>query len=360
MTNKLLTKLKIIVKHWLGRGVYFCYILKNKIHKSFTSAHKKISPPLNSPDLIKSIYKRWKLISYIIFIFLICYYGFGAIISSRFNNRLEIPLKANLTSGQYSVSALSHVIKTQVDSAAWTPALPIIFPAAILDNLPNFQLGVKNSANFFITHLAERTQNTHLQQAAKLLSYPEDIWLFSQNKDDKLSPGSAKQYRKALAEMEHFISKASDNTKNSYTDLSNILQDCVRLLEQKTHLLDKHIQEHSSEITDLRADDIFYQTQGTVYTLHYLLSALIYDFKTQILEVDQYENLTAALRFLAEATKIKPLIVKNASFADSYSANHLAYLAYYLSQTQNKLQEINHHILMKTAETKLCTSSENN
>ena len=360
MTNTLLAKLKVLTKRWLGRCVYICYYLKNKLQKSISSAQKRISPPLNSPNLIKSAYSRWKLIIYTFLIFLGSYYGLGALVSSHFNNRLETPFKANLTPGQYTVAALSHVIKTQIDGSAWTPALPIIFPAAILDDLPNFQLGTKDSANFFIAHLAKRTADTHLQQAADLLSYPADIWLFSQNKDDKLSPGSAKQYRKAVAEMERFINNAKNNSPAPYTDLSDILTDCIRLLEQKIAVLDNHIQEHNSEVADFRADDIFYQTQGTVYTLHYLLSALIYDYKTQILEINQYENLTGALKFLAQASKIKPLTIKNASFTDSFTANHLAYLAYYLAQTQNKLQEINYQIFMKTLEPHPCTSNENN
>ena len=360
MTNILLTKLKIIIKRWLGRCVYFCCYFKDKLYKFISSTKKRISPPLNAPNLIKTAYTRWKLILYIITIFLICYYGCGAVISSRFNNRLETPLKADLTPGQYTVSALSHVIKTQIDGAAWTPALPIIFPAAILDNLPNFQLGTKDSVHFFIKNLAGRTTDSSLQKASDLLSYPPDIWLFSQDKEDKLSPGSAKQYRKALSEMEHFINKNKNNTPTSYSDLSNILKDSILLIEQKITVLEKHIQEHNSETADFRADDIFYQTQGSVYTLHYLLSALVHDYKTQILELNQYENLTSALKFLADAAKIKPLIIKNASFTDSYAANHLAYLSYYLAQAQNKLQEINHQIFMKTLEPQPCISNETN
>lgn len=357
MTNGLSTKLKTHTKRWLGRCVYICFYIKNKIVKLFSNIKKRTSPPLNTQNLIKTAYKRWKLIFYIISIFLCCYYGFGALISSRFNNKIETPFKENLHPGQYTVSALSHVIKTQVDGAAWTPALPIIFPAAVLDNLPNFQIGVKDSARFFIKRLAKRTANKNLKQAAELLSYPADIWLFSQNKEDKLSPGSAKQYRKALAKMKNFISSAPA-PDDTYKDLLAIIKDIDTILSKKISLIDKHIQEHNSETMDLRADDIFYQTQGTAYTLHYLLSALVKDYKEQILQANQYENLTTALKFLAEAVKMQPVIVKNASFTDSYSANHLAYLAYYLTQAKNNIQEINQQILMITLEPQPCISNE--
>lgn len=356
MTNKSPTRLKIAAKRWLGRFVYFCYYAKNK----FSSFIKKRNfSTLFSSSHLKLAHQRWKLIFYIISVFLICYYGIGAIISSRFNNQLETTFKANLIPGQYTVSALSHVIKTQVDDTAWTPALPVIFPASILDNLPNFQIGVKDSANFFISNLAKRSANAHLQQAADLLSYPADIWLFSQNKEDKLSPGTAKQYRKAIAELEHFIAEKKEIKTNSTQELLDLLKDINTLLNKKLSDINKHILEHNSEMTDFKADDLFYQTEGCVYSLHYLLSALVKDYKTQILQTDQYENLTIALRFLSQAAKIKPLIIKNASFIDSYTANHLAYLAYYLSQAQNKIQEIMYQISLNMLEQQSCTLNEN-
>ena len=358
MTDNSTTKLKTIAKRWLGRCAYICYYTKNKIIKYIASVQKRTSPPLNAPNFIKTAHKRRRLIIYGLLLLLICYYGFGAIVSSHINNRLEIPVKGRFSSGQHTVATLSHVIKIQVDKEAWTPALPIIFPASTLDNLPNFQIGVKDSANFFIKQFANRNKNRHLEQAAELLSYPEDIWLFSQNKDDKLSPGSAKQYRKALAELEHFIDESKNLPSATEQDLLYLLQDIDKLLSKNISDINKHILEHNSEMIDFKADNIFYRTQGNIYTLHYLLTAVVKDYKKQILKAEQYQNITAALRLLNDAAKINPLIIKNASFSASYSANHLAYLAFYLSQTQNKLQKISHRISTDILELQTCTLNE--
>ena len=81
-----------------------------------------------------------------------------------------------------------------MDDSPWTPA---VFPAAVLDNLPNFQLGAKDSVRYFVKRMARFYGDKNLKEAGELLDYPADIWLFSQTGEDRLAPGSAKQYRKA-------------------------------------------------------------------------------------------------------------------------------------------------------------------
>ena len=352
------SKLKITSKRWLGRCVYSCIYIKNKIQKYMHSAQKRISPPKNRPNLVTVTAKRWKIISAVLIILLGIYYGIGGAISSRFNNKLDVPPKTNLTIGQHTLAALTYVLKAQVNDTAWTPALPIIFPASVLDNLPNFQLGVKDSANYFIKHIARNGQNEKLKEAANLLDYPANIWLFSKDQKDKISPGSAKQYRKAWANLKTILTKNENYLPLTDENFLSLLNDSILLINKKIAVLNKHILEHSSELSDFKADDFFYQTQGCLYTLHYLLSAVTKDFRQQILDNDQYENMTTVLHLLTEAMEIKPISVKNASLNNIYNANHLAYLTAYLSQAQSKLQEIYYTILLKNTEQPTCPSSE--
>ena len=281
-----------------------------------------------------------RIFSFILVLFIGIYYGLGALISSDINKKLDnLNLEpTSAISGKKTFFALAHILKSQVDNTAWTPALPAIFPAAVLDNLPNFQLGAKESANFFIKRLAHHYNSNTLKEIGKLLDYPADIWLFSQTKENKLTPGSAKQYRKALANLKEFIE--NEPIAISDKDLTYLLKSINHLLEKQIAILNKHAIEHSSELSDTRADDIFYKTQGTIYTIHYLLSAIVKDCRNQILKTEQYENITTALKYLADALDLNPLLIKNASANNSYEANHLLYLAYYLSRAQNHLSEI--------------------
>jgi len=350
MINHILTKLKIRSKRMLGKGVYAYTYLHRKFKNNFQASHRFSK---NHAKFSLDKLERWKFLSLIFALIIFFYYGLGALVSSKIYNRLDIETNANIRKGQHTVNALAYVIKTQVDEQAWTPALPLIFPAAILDNLPNFQLGVKESANFFIKKLAKRYQDINLEKAGQLLDYDADIWLFSQNKQDKLSPGSAKQYRKALA----YIGKSLKEQKNSSLLITDenflyILKNANKLLSKKINFLNSYVQEHSSELLDLRADDVFYNVQGMVYTLHYLLSAVSKDFQSQILAAEQYEEITSVLKFLTQAAELSPMGIKNAAPNDIYQANHLLYLAYYLTQAQSRLQKIYYESLLKSVEKK--------
>jgi len=350
MTDRPLTKLKLKIKRLLGRIVYIYVYTKNKLKDSFD----KSSPTSKSTKKhLKNLLltnKRGRLITGILTFILLFYYGLGAYISSDIENRLDNITKYETKKTPHTLSALSYVLKIQVDKQAWTPSLPIIFPASVLDNLPNFQLGVKDSANYFIKKLAKHYQNQNLEDAGKLLDYDPTIWLFSQTKDDKLAPGSAKQYRKALALIETTEHLSNSDVPNSPQDLLYTLKSTNILLKKELNKLQKHIQEHHSEILDFRADNAFYHAQGVIYTIHYFLSGVAKDFQSLILYAEQYENMTSALKALSEASELRPLIIKNTSPNSTYEANHLLYLAYYLSKAQNYLQEIYFNILLKTTE----------
>ena len=338
MINRLLTKLKIGSKRLLGRCVYSYIYIKNKVKKFFIGPNKKNHSSKNKSNIVVLAVQQWR-ISVLLFVFFIAiYYGGGALISSNINNTLNNPVVSSAVHGKKTFSALAYVLKSQVDNVAWTPALPIIFPAAVLDNLPSFQLGVKESTEYFINKLATHYKNDSLKEIAELLNYPADIWLFSQTKDDKLAPGSAKQYRKALANLKEFIEK--ENIIVTDDDLNYILKNIIKLLNKQIINLNKHVLEHNTELLDTNADNIFYKTQGAVYTIHYLLVAVTNDCRNQILKTEQYENITTALKFLSDAEELKPLIAKNGSPNNTYQANHLLYLAYYLSRAQNYISKV--------------------
>ena len=342
--NHYLTKLKVGVKRWWGYSVYYIVCAKNKT-KNIIAEAKEFKSSKKKFKIFSSLLSRRRPLIYVMIAFLGIYYGLGALISSEINNKLEDHQHESSSASSYAVKALADVLKVQVDDNAWTPALPIIFPAALLDNQPNFQLGAKEGVTFFINKLAHRFKDDDLMSAAELLEYPSDIWLFSSTKDDSLAPGSAKQYRKALAHIRKFLKKNAVLPANR-ENLLYILKSSDAFISQKIDILHKHIREHSSEVLDFSADDIFYKTIGSAYTLYYFLAAVTKDYQSQILEVEQYENMTTVLKYLAETAEMSPLVVKNASPNDAFEANHLMYLGYYLSVIQSKLQQVYYQVLL--------------
>ena len=311
---------------------------------------QKIHSIKSKNAFVEILTERWHTFSVILAAFLIIYYGIGATVSSKINNTLDSELQTNSNSPRYITTALSHVLKTQVDDSPWTPALPAIFPAAILDNLPNFQIGTKNAVQYLTKRLSIFYASNTLKEAAELLGYPPNIWLFSQNGKDKLAPGSAKQYRKALAKIATFSSSTNTNLSPSTAEYTYMLKSLEILLQRQISKLTKHVQEHNAELIDFKADDIFYRVQGNAYTIYYMLTALLKDYQDIIVQTEQYEEITSALKFLKNAVELDPISVKNGAVEDAYTANHLLYMAYYLSQASSKVMQIRYNTLLKTKE----------
>ena len=185
----ILTKLKITAKRLLGKCVYAYVYLKNSILELRRTSNAAIPPSRKKHknslfNFIVLFVERWRFFTIALFGFIAVYYGLGAAVSSKINNALDAPLAINASSPRYTAAALLHVLKTQVDDSPWTPALPAVFPAAVLDNLPNFQLGAKDSVRYFVKRMARFYGDKNLKEAGELLDYPADIWLFSQTGED--------------------------------------------------------------------------------------------------------------------------------------------------------------------------------
>ncbi|MBO5441530.1 MAG: DUF2333 family protein [Alphaproteobacteria bacterium] len=343
MTKLQLNKLKQAIKNLAKQSAKSFLRFKKQLTSSKSPLNKK-----NFVNLIKLLAERWRVFSLVLIAFISIYYGLGAAISSEIKNHLNQELKITAPTQKHLPSAIIHVLKTQIVDSPWTPSLPAIFPASILDNMPSFQKGAKDSANFFIKKLAARHADKNLKEASQLLDYPSDIWLFSRIKEDKLAPGSAKQYRKAIDKIAEFNTAPAVPAITPTQDFLYFTKAVISRLNRHISHLGKHIREHNAELLDFKADDIFYQTQGEIYTLHYILSALAKDYKEEVIKAEQYENITAALSFLELAEMLDPLAVKNASPNDVFEANHLLYLAYYLSEAQSRLKTVYYKTKLKS------------
>ena len=339
MINNILNKIKPFINHLHSQSISIYKSLNKRLKPLSKATFKKYKK--NFKELTSIGSQQWKVIGVGLTVFLFIYYGLGAAISSKFNNSLEYNIKTTQNAPTYLGNTLSHILKSQIDDTAWTPSLPAFFPASILDNLPNFQLGAKNSLNQVIKKLANHYNDKHLKEATILLDYPADIWLFSQT-NDKLSPGSAKQYRKAISHIVEF--STTNHANNNINDLLVTLNSINKILEKQIKTIEKQVQEHNSEFFDFSSDDVFYQSQGTAYSSHYILNALSKDYQDIIVDSNQYEKFTTTLMFLNKAVNLNPTIIKNSSIEDIYGANHLIYLAYFLSQAQVHIQEIYQNI----------------
>ena len=88
--------------------------------------------------------------------FLLLYYPLGAFLTHKIDRNIDIEIKNNTSNQSQTIEMISYIINREVNEQLWTPSLPFFFPASILDNMPNFQLGIINGVSKFTTALEKR------------------------------------------------------------------------------------------------------------------------------------------------------------------------------------------------------------
>ena len=249
-----------------------------------------------------------------------------------------------------SIDMMSHLINREVHYKIWTPNLPFLFPSYFLDNMPNFQLGLmsaisKTTAAFAQLPYPPTTEGNrnNLKEAAEFLKYPGNVWLFSPQNKLLPVPSANTQYKKGRKKLNNFNNEIATgkillptNAQNLSILLSYIKKDLSRM----TIKTENHIRENHDSFIDSKADDVFYFDLGKLYAYSQILKTLGYDFKDVLIKYDIYQQWTAALRLLQEASDLNPTIVRNGRLNSSFAPNHLITINYLASRTVNRLNTI--------------------
>lgn len=269
-------------------------------------------------------------------VFLLLYYPLGALLTDKIDRDTSLEITVGSSKQSQTVETISFLINREVNDKIWTPNLPFFFPASILDNMPNYQLGIINGLSKFTAAFEKRLntgvpdrENSHLYKAASLLRYSGTIWMFDPHNKIKPVPSAGSQYRKARRQLIKY-NQSLNADKNVFNknprDLSYILKKTDLNLALSNRQLAAAIRENSSNLTDFKADDVFYYNQGKAYAYYMLLRALGHDYKNVIVDFGQYQKWTSATKALEEACAIRPLIVRNGELNSIIAPNHLSYL----------------------------------
>lgn len=313
--------------------------LKNLKPKKIRRFYKKIS---------KKIASSWKTLGGAIVCFLFLYYVVGALLIENVNvsNVYQLP-KENRHKSEIA-AAMAFLIDREIDVKMWTPNLPPVFPAYILDNMPNFQIGIITAVRdhaYVLKNFANKTpeQQKNTKKAEEFLRYSPYMWLMSKKSSFGLAPSANAQYRKARSELLKY-------NKTDFTvydaDFDVYLRRLARVLRLLIQKNDSHIIEHSQEFLDTKADDVFYRTRGYAFATWQIAAAAGFDYKTLLVQNNVYNEWTYLLSSLQKAAELKPLMVRNGKIDSVFGTNHLLAQNYYLeralvaaTEIQKKIQE---------------------
>lgn len=309
-----------------------------KFKKAFRYA-KKISRKLSD---------SWKLVLSCLFCFLFFYYIIGSLLVENMSIRQVYQLPKEKSEKSETLNAMAFLINREIDAKMWTPNLPFVFPAYILDNMPNFQIGIMSAvrgASITVKNFRRLTpaQTERIKKADELLRYPPNIWIMSRKGTFGLAPSSNAQYRKARRELLKINDEPLVLEEQEFNSYLSHLAKSLRLYVQKN---DSQIIEHSSQILDTKSDDVFYKARGFAFGAWQIALAAGADFKSVIVRNNVYTEWTYLISSLQKTAEFKPLYIRNGKLGGLTGANHLIVQNYYLERAlvavlniQNKLQE---------------------
>lgn len=300
-------------------------------------ADKFIVKPLKK--ILQFLSSWWQILILSIFAFLFLYYPIGGLIVNNIDDNTQYEINSSENGQSATFEMMSFLIRRETKDKIWTPSLPFFFPSYFLDNMPNFQLGMMSSIRNVASTMSKSLQKTiktgeesHLKEAATLLKYPGTIWMFSPQNKLVPVPSATTQYnraRKQLIAYNQQLREGSEVFYKSPYDLARILKQINKDMLHSNDIIASHIRENSTNWFDAKADNIYYYQKGKLYGYYLLLKALGSDYKDIIVSQDLYNSWTLLLKSLENASKINPLIIRNATLDSSFSPNHLSYIAYY-------------------------------
>jgi hypothetical protein len=308
--------------------------------------------PTDTPAGAKKRRWSWKLgAAAMAALLLLAYYLVGAVLLTRIDDSLAFrPGKADLPAGgSETVAMMSALLDREVNGYGWKPNNPWMYPTALMDNMPNFQLGVLGGlrpAGLELRDSVARLRGSggtdkDLEGAYSALSYPADRW-FIGTKFPFLGMSSESQYREAIAGLRRYNARVGAGQaiyERRVDTLVRLLDRLSLSLGAASSDVDKRMQSPGG-LFDTQADDVFYRAKGQCYSAYLLLSAMRNDYSTVIRDRAVANLWTDMMDELKQAAQLDPWIVSNGKADDVFVQNHLAAQGVHLERARQRLREI--------------------
>ncbi|RVU36313.1 DUF2333 family protein [Hwanghaeella grinnelliae] len=276
------------------------------------------------------------------------YYPIGMIMVHRIDDDTSIIAEAP-QGGSEAVAMTIRIIDRETRENSWTPMAPFFMPSAALDNMPNFQTGIRDALSRFTIELTDQigrvrgssAADTDLEAATGFLKYAPDVWYY--NISESLLPqrSSAEQYRNAADALRNYNLRLSEGNAVFERRADNLLGTLERFssdLGSASAATGDALEEYSA--FSIYADDVFYHNKGRLYGYYMLLNALQADFQNVISEKEVASLWAQMLASLHAAAIMDPLVVINGSPDGLLLPSHLSAQGFYLLRARTQLKEI--------------------
>ncbi len=284
---------------------------------------------------------------------LILYYPIGMLWWHQINDDLSFDVPAeSLAPGQSrAVAVAAALIDREVHKTGWVANNPFFTPSAMLDNMPAFQQGIVSALARFSFELADQIGRTRgsseidadLKNASGLLQYSGTVWVWDPSVSLAPTATSEQQYEKARKALENYNRRLANDQAVFERRGDNLLATMERIaldLGSSSAVLERQVAEHSSDLLDFQADDLFYNVRGQTYAYYVVLRALGGDFENVLRERELGAVYGQMLNSLHEAAALDPWVVTNGAPDGLFPNSHLTAQGFYLLRARTQLREI--------------------
>jgi len=308
--------------------------------------------PLPGPRFLRPGSRRlikWLLLGFLAAV--LFYYPVGMLIVSRINDDPLFAAPPVPPGGSQAVAVTAALIDREVRQTSWTGNDPFFLPGALLDNMPNFQLGLKEALARFAAELVDQFGRTRgssradpdLDRAAGLLKYPANVWFWNPNVSLAPTASSESQYLAAMKALESYNARLARGDAVFERRADNLLGALDRIaadLGSASAVIDEQIALHAGDWVDWRADDIFYNTKGRLYAYGLLMRDLGTDYQAIINERDMRAVWQQTVDGLLRGAALRPWVVINGRPDALVEPSHLAAIGFYLLRARTQLREL--------------------
>ena len=276
------------------------------------------------------------------------YYPIGMVMVHRIDDdtTLTAPPPAG---GSHAVAIAVRLIERETIENRWTPMDPFFMPSAPLDNMPNFQIGIRDALSRFTIELTDQigrvrgssAADEDLELATGYLRYAPDIWDVDLTESVVPRPSSADRYRNAARALAAYNDRLSEGNAVFERRADNLLATLERFaadIGSASAVIDNSVTDLSA--FSIYADDVFYHTKGRLYGYLMLLRALQADFGNVIAEKQLGSLWAQTMASLEQAATMDPLVVINGSPDAALLPSHLAAQGFYLLRARTQIKEI--------------------
>ncbi|WP_282609426.1 DUF2333 family protein [Pelagibius sp. Alg239-R121] len=299
------------------------------------------------------------VIGLIVVVLLLIFYPVSMLIAHKVNADVDFTLaEEELAPGGSRAVAMSiALIDREVEQTGWVANKPFPFPSSLLDNMPNFQIGLMYAMSRFSIELTDELGRSRgssqvdpdLDKASGLLKYDGKIWIWDPSTSLLPTASADRQYiagKKALMRYNDRLAQGQAVFDRRADNLIAFLERVGADLGSSSASLDLRANASDAGWFDLYADDVFYATKGRLYGYYMILRELGADYQDIIAEKKVGTVWQKMLDNLRTAAEMDPMIISNGYNDGLMMPSHLAVQGFYLLRARTQLKEVA-NILLK-------------